>query len=168
MDDAKIPLPDKTGSDGSQVRADTQAQELIPAKPSSMPMADAITGLASSNSRAFGGEVASTLVAGVASQMASELQNTKAELSSLRGRLDVSACDLTNERIKSAVLAERLHSFQATRHLKNVGVAIGTLLFGIGIQLARSGTIGMGVTAVVIGSVLILISWISVPRGGDK
>lgn len=164
----KIPLPDESGSDGSQAKADTSTQELMPAKVSPMPMADSIIGLASSNSRAFGGEVASTLVAGVAAQMASELQQTKAELSSVRIKAEASASDLADERVKSAVLSERLRAFQATRHIKQLGVAVGTLLLGTGFQLARAGNTPIAVTSAVIGALLVIVSWWSVPRGGDK
>lgn len=168
MIEPKIPLPDESGSDGSQAKADTSTQELMPAKVSPMPMADSIIGLASSNSRAFGGEVASTLVAGVAAQMASELQQTKAELSSVRIKAEASASDLADERVKSAVLSERLRAFQATRHIKQLGVAVGTLLLGTGFQLARAGNTPIAVTAAVIGALLVIVSWWSVPHGGDK
>lgn len=168
MNEAKVPLPSESGSDGSQAKADANIQELVPAKASAMPMADSIIGLASSNSRAFGGEVASTLVAGVASQMASDLQQTKAELSSVRVKAETSASDLADERIKSAVLAERLRAFQATRHIKHLGVAVGTLLLGTAFQLSRTGNMPIGITAAVIGALLVVVSWWSVPRGGDK
>lgn len=164
----RIPLPDRSGSDGSQIEADANTQELVPATPIAMPMADVITGLASSNSRAFGGEVTSALIAGVASQMSNDLRQTKAELSSERIKAETSASDLANERIKSAVLSERIHAFQATRHIKNVGVAVGTMLLGTGVQLSRTGNAPVGITAAIIGAVLVLISWVSVPRGGDK
>jgi hypothetical protein len=164
----RIPLPDKSGSDGLQIEADTNIQELVPATSIAMPMADVITGLASSNSRAFGGEVASALIAGVASQMSNDLRRTQAELSSERIKAEASASDLANERVKSAVLSERLHAFQATRHIKNVGVAVGSLLLGTGVQLSRTGNAPVGIISAIIGALLILISWVSVPRGGDK
>lgn len=168
VNETKIPFPDESGSDGSQAKADTNIQELVPAKANAMPMADSIIGLASSNSRAFGGEVASAWVVGVASQMASELQQTKAELSSVRVKAEASANDLSHERVKSAVLSERLRAFQATRHIKHLGVAVGTLLLGTGFQLSRTGNTPLGITAAIIGALLVLVSWLSVPRGGDK
>lgn len=168
MVESEIPKPEDSGSDGTQIKAEGETQELVPAQPLAPSVAQAITGLASSHSRAFGGEVASTLIAGATSQMATELHETKQELASVREKTEALNSQLTDERVRSAVLTERLDSFRSTRHLKNIGVAVGTLLFGFGIQFARSGNVGVGVTSTVIGGVVILISWLSVPKEGDK
>ncbi|MEW8026564.1 MAG: hypothetical protein AB2792_20695 [Candidatus Thiodiazotropha sp.] len=63
------PEPENSGSDGKQVRAE-EVDTVKEFQPVGRPMANAISGLAASNARAFGGEVASTLIAGATSQMA--------------------------------------------------------------------------------------------------
>ena len=167
-DQTEIPEPKDSGSDGTQVNSDG-GSELVAAQPLTAPMAKSITGLAASRSRAFGGEVASTLVAGITSQMAVELDQTKQELALLRTDRESLRDDLANERINSAILNERISAFQSTRHLKNVGIAVGTILLGGGVQLSRADNAELvGVATGVIGAVLVLMSWLSVPKGGDR
>lgn len=113
----EVPEPEESGSDGQQVRAEDKGDLSLP-QPVGRPMTDAITGLASSNSRAFGGEVASTLIAGATSQMSVELDQTRKELTEQRKQNDQLSRELSDEKIRSAVLAERISSFHSTRHLK--------------------------------------------------
>ncbi len=166
-DQTKIPEPKDSGTDGTQASSDI-GNKLVAAQPLAAPMAQSISGLATSHSRAFGGEVASTLVAGITSQMAVELDQTKHELASLRTATDSLRNDLANERITSAVLKERISAFQSTRHLKNVGIAAGTIFLGAGVQLSRADNAALGVATAVVGALLVLMSWLSVPKGGDK
>ena len=164
----KIPEPINSGSDGSQAQADA-AREFVPSQPLPHHMASAITGLAASNSRAFGGEVASTLIAGATSQMAIELSQTKLELAQLRDKHEILANTLSDVRIQKAVLAERIEAFRLTRHLKNIGIAVGTLLVGVGVQLLRSdATKDYGVASIIVGTLLLIAGWISVPKEGGK
>lgn len=164
---SEVPEPKDSGSDGQQVTA--KENEDVPLPQSvGQPMTDAITGLASSHSRAFGGEVASTLIAGATSQMSVELEQTRGELAEQRKKNDQLNRELSDERIKRAVLAERISSFRSTRHLKNLGIAVGTLIFGTGVQLIWSGTHETGIAGVALGTLLLLFSWFSAPKGGDK
>ncbi len=161
-----IPKPEDSGSDGLQTKADA-AGALIEPQPVGRPMAKAITGLAASNSRAFGGEVASALIAGATSQMAVELDQTRHELSEQRQKNDRLTSDLTDEKIMSAVLAERIDSFRSSRHLKNIGISVGSLILGLGVQAIRSETFAYGIAGVAIGIVLLAFSWAAVPKGGQ-
>lgn len=165
--EVEIPEPKDSGSDGSQIKSQTLG-EPSSFQPVGRPIANAVIGLANANSRAFGGEVASTLIAGVTSQMSVELDQTRQELTEQRKKNEKLAIDLSNEKIKSAVYSERLEAFRSTRHLKNVGVSVGTLLVGTGIQLIRSASEAYGVACLVVGSVLVIISWASTPKVGDK
>jgi hypothetical protein len=132
------------------------------------PIAHVITGLAASNSRALGGEVASALIAGVTSQMVNELNQTKYELTQLRGKNESLVNTLSNERIQKAVLAERIDAFRSTRHLKNIGIAVGTLLIGTGVQLVRSDATTYGITSIIVGAIMLIAGWLSVPKEGGK
>ncbi|TMU22859.1 hypothetical protein E0L35_15450 [Halomonas sp. ATBC28] len=76
--------------------------------------------------------------------------------------------DLSEEKIKSAVLSERVNSFRSSMHLKNIGIAVGTLSLSAGIQLIDNDLSAYGIAALVIGSVLVLVSWVTAPKGDDK
>lgn len=164
---SEIPEPKDSGSDGQQVRAE-ESEEISLPQQVGQPMSKTIAGLAASNSRAFGGEVASALIAGATSQMSVELDQAREELTRQRERNDQLNREISAEKIKSAVLAERINSFRSTRHLKNLGIATGSLIFGIGIQLIKSGSLESGVAGIALGTLLLLFSWLSVPKGGDK
>lgn len=166
-DPIEVPTPEESGSYGTQTKADA-TQELVAAKPLVAPMADAITGLAASHSRAFGGEVASTLIAGATSQMAIELNEAKHELTRLREKLENVTTALADEKVKAAVLTTRIQEFRSTSHLKNIGIAVGTLLVGIGIQMVQGNTPSYGVATVIVGALLVVIGWITAPKEGEK
>ncbi|TMU22860.1 hypothetical protein E0L35_15455 [Halomonas sp. ATBC28] len=83
-----VPEPEDSGSDGRQEKSDSKS-EIVDLQPVGRPMEQAITGLAANNSRAFGGEVASTLIAGATSQMAVELDQIRKELHEQREKMNV-------------------------------------------------------------------------------
>ncbi len=162
-----VPEPEDSGSDGRQEKSENK-NEIANPQPVGRPMEQAITGLAANNSRAFGGEVASTLIAGATSQMAVELDQIRRELHDQRVKNEGLMTELSDEKIKSAVLSERVKSFRSSRHLKNVGVAVGALSLSAGLQLIDNDLSAYGVAALVIGSVLLLASWMTAPRGDEK
>ncbi len=163
----EVPEPEESGSDGTQRKAGASLN-LVPAKPLIAPMADAIAGLAASHSRTFGGEVASTLIAGATSQMAIELNEAKHELTRLREKLESVMNALSDEKVKTAVLATRIQEFHSTRHLKNIGIAVGTLLVGIGVQLSQGVPPNYGVATIIVGALLLVVGWVSAPKEGEK
>jgi hypothetical protein len=66
-----IPMPDRSGSRGSQIPAD-MSQGVCEARPlQGLHLATTIEGLASSNTRAFGGDIAAALIAAATRQLAS-------------------------------------------------------------------------------------------------
>lgn len=163
----EIPEPKDSGSDGNQQK-EVESRQLVQPQQIGQPLTQAIVGLTASNSRAFGGEVAATLIAGATSQMSIELDNARLELAKQRDKNESLFSELSSEKIKRAVLEERIDSFRSSRHIKNLGVAIGSLLFGLGVQLVQEGSNSLGVAAVIGGGLLIVVSWFSVPKGGDK
>jgi hypothetical protein len=163
----EVPEPQDSGSDGSQIKADL-AHEFIPSQQLTNPMAQAISGLAASNSRAFGGEVASTLIAGATSQMSIELNQTKEELAVLRDKYESLMNSLAEVRIKKAVLSERIVGFNSTRHLKNIGIAIGGILLGLGVKLIGDNAQAYGFGAIIVGALLLIAGWFSTPKEGEK
>lgn len=162
-----IPEPKDSGSDGSQLK-EIESKSAIQPPHVGQPLSNAIAGLAASNNRAFGGEVASTLIAGATSQMAVELEKTRQDLSDQRAKNEKLYSELSAERTKCAVLAERINSYRSTRHLKNLGVAIGSLLLGLGVQLIQTDSNTLCMASLIGGTLLILASWFSAPKGGDE
>lgn len=167
MESEEVPKPSDSGSDGQQERGEAN-QKFELAQPFPAPIATTIAGLAASNSRAFGGETTSKLVAGVASHFANELENNRQELAKLRKSCESLREELAEERVRSAVLSERIESFRSTGHLKNVGIAIGTLILGFGGQQAQEGNTVSGIGVIIVGSLIVLLSWFSVPKRGDQ
>ena len=165
--DTEIPDPNESGSDGLQIRDEENETPLV-SQQIGRPIAKAITGLAASNPRAFGGEAASTLIAGVTLQMAGDLENAREEIANLRGENKQLTSELAEERVKSAVLRERIGSFRSSRHLKNVGVSIGALLVGLGIQFVLGESAEIGIAGIALGVVLLLASWNAAPKEAQK
>lgn len=165
--EVNIPEPPDSGSNGKQVKADI-AEGVVMLQPVGRSMANTITGLAATNARAFGSEITSALIAGATSQMSHELDQTRQELRDQRIKNEKLASELSNEKIKRAVLTERIDSFRSSRHLKNVSIAAGSLFFGTGVKLIDSGSTAYGVAGVAIGTLLIIFSWSSAPKGGEK
>jgi len=165
----EIPKPFNSGSDGTQIER-THSIDLVEANQlNELPLARTIRGIAASNTRAFGSEVASALIAGATSQLASELQYSKNELVQLRKQLDQLNEGFTQSKIQNAVLSERITSNQQSRHLRNLGIAIGTTLLTASISLFDSEKYQYyGFFSLIVGALLVIFGWYSPMRGGDK
>tara|TARA_B110000503_G_scaffold31602_1_gene51101 strand:- start:1982 stop:2491 length:510 start_codon:yes stop_codon:yes gene_type:complete len=166
----KIKTPETTdsGSDGKQEGADSSAELVEATQLQELPMVRTIKGLAASNNRAFGGEITSALIAGATTQLASELQYSKNENTKLKNKFDQTTELLTEFRIENAILKEKIQSFQLGRHLSNVGIFVGTGLFGIGLELVNNNYGSYGYVGVGTGILLILLGWFSTPKGVGK
>ncbi len=165
----EIPKPSDSGSDGSQSIAES-SPELVPSDQlQKLPIAHTVQGIASSKSRAFGGEVTSALIVGITSQLSTELQYSKGETLKLQGKNEQLTQLLSDERVTNAVLSERLKAFQTTRHLRNLGIAVGTVLATTSIVLFDTVQFqSYGYAALGIGIVLLLAGWFVPVRGGEK
>ena len=164
----EIPEPADSGSDGKQEKGDFSAELVEANQLQELPMAKTIQGLAASNNRAFGGEITSALIAGATTQLASELQHSKEEHAKLKEKHEKASEKLTQSRIENAVLKEKIQSFQLSRHLSNVGIAIGTGLFGIGLEFIQNNHDGYGYVSIGTGILLILLGWFASPKGMEK
>ena len=163
----ETPRPPDTGSDGSQTSPGSDFS-LIESQPLTSHLARTIAGLAESNNRAFGGAITSALVAGATSHMARELAQAQTELACLRKKNEALTDTLSEFKSKNAVLIERIDSYRTNRHLKNLGIFAGTSILGIGIKLVIGKQNGYGLPLMVVGTLLLVLSWLSAPKGGDK
>lgn len=165
----EIPLPEDSGSDGSQSTGGQSIDLVVADQLKDLPIAHTIQGIAASNSRAFGGEVASALIAGATSQLAFELRDSKNEVVKLQNKNERLMQDLSEKNVENAVLNERLTASNAMRHLRNFGIAAGTTLFTVSFSLFDTEQFqSYGYAAVTIGTLLVLAGWFTPVRGGVK
>lgn len=164
-----IPSPANSGSDGKQKESEVSGQEV--ARTSSireLPIADAIQGITSINSRAFGSETSTALLTGIARHYTSELQRERDEVQRLRVVNEGLARDVSDYKEKVGRLEERIAAYASQRHLKNAGVAVGSFLLSYAINSFIEKKYGLGAAASSIGLVLLVLVWFSSPKGGRE
>nr|BAJ06921.1 hypothetical protein [uncultured bacterium] len=166
-DQEEIPKPEQSGSSGDQAIGGNDQELVVSDQLSELPIAHTIQGIAASNSRAFGSEVASALVAGATSQLASELQYSKNEVSKLYEKNEHLNQQLSEKSVENAILRERLSSHVSMRHLRNFGIAAGTTLLTASFALLDSEQLTpYGYGAALIGALLVLAGWFLPAKGG--
>lgn len=164
-EDTEIPVPDDSGSSGEQKSA---SGEYLPAKPQKgLPVVDALEGLGPSAMRRLG-EFGSVFVTAYPRQLADEIQDLKEEIRQLRESSESGRDELESERIKNAVLAERIESDSRNRHLRNLGITVGTGLASTGILMSRAKIDGYSVGLIFVGVLLLLASWFASSKRKDS
>ncbi len=169
VDTTVIPKPRDSGSDGSQISREQQEHLVEANQLAELPIASTIRGIAASNTKAFGSEVASALVAGTFSHLASELQSSKSEISSLRKKIESLAEELSIQKISNATLIERVNAGNQSRTMKNTGITVGTFLVTTSIAFFDSQAIGQGYgyAFLTVGAILVLAGWYAPRNGGE-
>ena len=163
-----IPSPQDTGTTGTQKQTSDSVSLVESPQPlKGLPIADAVTGLASTHSRSLGGEVAASLLASSFTQISHELQYAKLQVKDLTIELKTSEQEKHDWKEKALVLQERVEANQAIRKLGNISITLGTALVGIGIELYRNKLEGVSYLCAAIGGGLILLGWFS-GRGGKN
>lgn len=164
----EIPKVDDAGSEGSQVASSV---ELLPPEKTNpfeqQPIEEAARGLAATNARSLGGEVGARFMAASVSHLSNDLQVTKRELSETREKLEVTRNELSKANVDVSVLREKISSISGVRHLKNISITAGTILFGIAIDFSRNEFNSMSVVLAGIGLLLVVMGWIT-PKGGNN
>lgn len=164
----KIPEIGETGSTGAQEEASTSL--TLPDQESHfepMPMTNIVHGLAATNARSLGGEVAAQLLAGSFAQIANELKDTKASLRAERNELDTLRTDLSTTRTRKAVLRERVSALTHVRYVGNFLITIGLALIGVSIELSRNDSEGLSYVLGGLSLVMVIVGW-SLPVSGRK
>ncbi|MDE0392412.1 MAG: hypothetical protein OXI57_10115 [Rhodospirillales bacterium] len=155
-----IPKVEDSGAAGTQ-EATSRALVLEEQKTpfGQTPIADTIQGLASSNARSMGGAVVANLLSGSFSQVSFELQDAKRDLQNTRGKLEEVRDELSRSKTRVAVLEERVSNTNRQKHLRNIAIAGGSILFGLAVQL---GSDELGVLPFLLGGiglVFVLMGW---------
>jgi len=159
--------PTETGATGEQ--STEKEQQLVTTHETPFeksPVVDAVAGLAAGASRSIGGMAAASLLAGSFAQMNKELDEAKKDLKDLRGELSDTKDDLGAAKTQVAVLQERLHQVAQTRHLRNLGITVGTGLIALAIRFYSQGLSAASVLTAVLGALLILLGWLFRPGTG--
>lgn len=164
----EIPEPVETGTSGTQEAEVRGVLANIESPIEGLPIAQAVAGLASSHARSMGGEVAAGLISGSFAQISHNLQETKDELQGTRKKLDRAREELSEYKIKAAVLQERVNAFSKTRYLKNFIIMVGTALFGLAIELYRNNLTKLAYVLGALGGFAMLLGWFSRKEGAEK
>lgn len=167
--DPDIPKPVETGSDGTQQAYVTRIGPVEAESPfNGLPIARVVEGLAMTRARSMGGEVAAGLIAGSMTQLSYSYQETKNDLHSANDKLDKLREELSTCKTRAAVLEERVRAHSNTRHLKNISIATGTALIGIGIELYRNNFDKFSLIVGGLGVLLLFLGWFSREGGTEK
>lgn len=162
---SNMPTPTDSGASGTQ-QGDQVPDVQVESPMTGLPIVTTMEGLAAGHARSMGGEVTAALIVGSFKQMNHNLQEAQKELHDLRNKLEVDLGQLSDHKVKTAVLEERVKSFSRDRNIKNLCITIGMALIGIAIDLFRNNLRLLGVLMVILGVVLLLIGWLS-PEGGS-
>lgn len=164
-----VPEPDDSGSTGTQTKANDSAISLVPERAVvGRPLEQTIVGLAATNSRNMGGEVAATLLAGSFSHISHELSEARAEAKGLRKELDAANSCLQAEKVSNATLRGTLGSAENEKAIRSVCLVAGTAIASFGADQIKSNQVAAGITFAVIGVILSLVGWFSVGGRASK
>lgn len=164
-----VPEPDDSGASGTQTQAKESAVSLVPERAVvGRPLEQTIVGLAATNSRNMGGEVAASLLAGSFSHISHELSEARAEVKAIRKELDGANSSLQAEKVSNATLRGKLESVESEKAIRNVCLVAGTTIASFGVDQIRGNQLVAGITLVVIGVALALVGWFSVGGRASK
>jgi hypothetical protein len=168
LEPTEIPVPEETGSSGTQLIGTGEVFSIAKESPlEGLPIVQAVEGLVATRSRCFGGEVGTTLLAGSFAQLSYDLQTTKRELNNTREELKRTNGELSDYKIRVAVLQERVIAYLRERLLKNLSITIGTALVVIGMGLYRNN-LKYDYIVSGLGALLLIFGWFSKPREARK
>ncbi|HDY85206.1 hypothetical protein LCGC14_2236750 [marine sediment metagenome] len=165
-----IPTPSDTGADGQQIQGsnDIPTELMEPSQLSRFPMVNAIEGLAAANNRVFGSEATSKMLVATTSHFAGELSRSQDDTTRLRQQIDILRDEKADISSRNAVLNERIASFRSNRHFSNFGIFAGTTLIGACIEFFQNDMATYGIPVMILGTILLFLSWFIAPRRGDQ
>lgn len=156
----EIPEVKESGGTGTQEATSTELvlqDQESPFQPTTI--VESVQGLASSNARSMGGAVVATLLSGSFAQLHGELQDTKSELKDVRKDLEGARDQLSTSQKRVAVLEERVSTNSSQRHLRNTGIAGGSIILGVAIQIETNTFDALPYLLGAIGILFMLMGW---------
>ena len=115
----------------------------------------------------MGGDVAAQMIAATYAQLSLDLQRAREDLRKQGDELRAVNEQLTQCKTENATLKERVESGRRHRHVRDFGIALGSILLAIGIPLVptSTGTLRwLGVSLSTLGTLALLVAWFS----GDR
>lgn len=164
----EIPEVKDSGSSGTQGgSSDIMAPITREKAMEGLIMHRAIEGLAAARPKGMGGEVVANLLSGAFGQLSQELTGIKEELRNSQYECNKAFDKLSECKERVATLTERVRLDSRNRHLRNFGIFAGTVLISNAIGFSKSQS-NIGWIFVAIGVLLVIISWLSVPKEAEK
>jgi len=158
----EIPFIKDSGSLGTQEPGKDKISIMDQKDPlEGLPISKAVYGIASARPRSIGGEVAANLISGSFAQLSYELQESKNELKNYKEELNETKTELFNWKEKAAVYKERLSFDSRIRHLKNLGIASGSIMLGLSVDFMRNDQSKLSYIIGMLGLLLISFGWFS-------
>ena len=149
--------PSIAGQEVSLIRA-TDAGGL-----SAYPVSNAILEMAETRTRGFGNITTFQLLAAYTQQVTIENSQLRNEVRDAQTDNRQLSDSLHAEKGKNGILREKLLSDMRNRPLRNVCITLGSAMALWGIDLLSGSNLKMAVGALVFGTVLIILGWLSAP-----
>lgn len=158
-DENANPAPDNTGATAeTQVALPPDQQALILKEPAN-PFDEAVTGIAASQPRLFGGEVGANLLRAIIRQQNREVATANVEIRTLRSEKDVLRETVSDLRVEVAGFKQREGAGKDIQRLKNLAILIGTLLVKFSYDFAKDKVHAAAVFCGIAGAILIGFGW---------
>ncbi len=164
MSDSSEPLPEDSGSSGTQIAVPPDDSQ--PPIEVLSPLAQAADGLAEDSSRSLGGQATARFVSGIIRQRDLELHDAKMRESALHAKLETYRSELESERVENAKLKALILSATTKTVLSNGFITIGCLLVGVATSVSLPEKISFALVA--IGGATIVTGWVSSVKSGGR
>lgn len=156
------PIPVDTGADGTQEKA-VSGEVLAPIPPrrrsnEAGEIATSIEGIAGIAPHKLGGDAMARLVAGSFKSIDHELSQKRDECRELREEVDDLKEELGKERIKSAILSQKVKSSRIVTVLSNAAITLGATALGVGFSTPSPE---QNAVLISIGSLLLIVGWVA-------
>ncbi len=163
----EIPHLEESGSAGTQQAGPAEEAPSAKLRPlEGLGLADRVDGLATTQPQGMGGDVPAQLIAGSFMQLSGDLKETKFELRNSQKKFEDTSAELSDCKIRVAVLEATVDTFFRGRYLKNLSLVVGTGLIGIGVELVLKDVKPIGHSLWVLGALLLLFGWFSMGHKG--
>lgn len=165
-----IPIPQDSGSLGSQQTSSAPPVTTTPDSPlEGLPIiARRVEGLVITHPQDMGGNVVATLLSGMLSQTSDDLQKTRIELNNAHENYSRLSQECSEAKTKSAVLQEKVDANARVQDQREIGIFIGTVIVGIGIELYKNNIEKLGWIVGALGLLLLYLSRFHKSKGAEK
>lgn len=159
MNQSDTPPPTNPGGSGTQERGSSNLQELL-ANSSLAGIVLAVKTLAEENPKAMGGNVAATLMLGLVTTLGCEATASRDEATGKTDKIEKMKDDLSEERQKTARLAERISGMTRMQTATQYCMTMASILVGVAVDGYKSNNTPIFMIAGGIAIALLAGSWV--------